>query len=145
MTRTKTDPEELAFRRALKAEPKDLVTVRAYADWLTDRGRRCDSARLLAKHGLAEVRYRLRRKSTGEYIEGFDYAGKSYVRTKISYHADKYAPDVRPRGTLAGYPVYFRSETPRPRQQWTYAKIPLTDLELVTVVLHAEVVAAEPA
>jgi uncharacterized protein (TIGR02996 family) len=62
--------QERAFQKALKADPKDLATRLAYADWLEEQGRKLDALKQRVKAGVSEVQYRLRRKSDGLFSEG---------------------------------------------------------------------------
>jgi uncharacterized protein (TIGR02996 family) len=136
----KKSPAEQAFLAKIGqgGAGEDVRHARlVYADWLEEHDRPLDAARQRSLAGACELRWRLFNRKTGHFVDGPEYKRKGDLVRYVRSNTQRRRFD---------YVTYTWVPMPKPHLYHGHGvTCPEADLELVAVVLRAEVVHREPA
>lgn len=128
-------PEERGFLDAIEQNPDDTTARAVYADWLDEHDRPYEAVLQRERAGVAEVRYKLRRKSDGLFACGqlpWNWGGEGEFWSR--------------QGKLWRKLSQLQEHISRARR-WsakTYGRTPWSDVEIAVVEVRPVVVATLP-
>jgi uncharacterized protein (TIGR02996 family) len=128
-------PDERGFLDAIEKNPDDTTARVAYADWLDEHDRPYDAVLQRERAGVAEVRYKVRRKSDGLFACGRSSNNWPDLPKFWSHQGKMWRK-------LSQLQQHIRRDRGRSRK---YGGTPWSDVEIAVVELRPVVVATLPA